>query len=223
MLSPEAYLTAARALFREAGKPDVAQGQMAYMRNQFEFFGLKMPAWKALTKSFLQENGLPEGENLKNLVRLCFEDEHRELHYFAITCVEKSIRKQPADFIYFLEEMIDTRSWWDSVDWINKLVGIHFQRYPELIVPVTERWLDSGNMWLQRVCLIFQLAYKENTDQELLFEYIRRLSGSKAFFIQKAAGWALRDYSKRNPTAVRAFIDSTPLPALTVREGGKYC
>jgi 3-methyladenine DNA glycosylase AlkD len=218
MLDATEYYKLVRDTFREYGNPEIAQGQMKYMRHQFEYFGLKMPQWTALTKVLHQEQGLPEGEGLKQLARLCFADDHREMHYFALETVQKSLKKQAPDFIEFLEELILTRSWWDTVDWISKLVGIHFLRYPELIVPVTERWMDSGNFWLQRVCLIFQLAYKEKTNAELMFGYVRRIADSKEFFLQKGAGWALRQYSRTNPEAVRAFVENTRLAALTRRE-----
>jgi len=217
-MSPTAYYQHVRDLFREEGNPDMAQMQMQYMRNQYEFFGLKMPQWKALTTTLHKELGLPEGEDLKALARLCFEDDHREMHYFALQTVEKALKKQPVEFIEFLEELILTRSWWDTVDWVNKLVGLHFLRFPELKKPVTERWMASGNIWLQRVSMIFQLTYKDKTDAALLFDYVRRLAGSKEFFIQKGAGWALRQYSKTNPEAVRQFVESTPLAPLTRRE-----
>ena len=215
------YYQLVRDTFRKNGKPDVAEGQMAYMRHQFEYFGLKMPAWTALTKDILREKGLPEGADLQELARLCFDDEHREMQYFALELVQRSLKKQPPEFINFLEELILKKSWWDSVDWIAKLVGIHFRRYPELIKPVTERWMASGELWLQRVCLIFQLTYKEETDAELLFEYVRQVAGSKEFFLQKGAGWALRQYSKTDPEAVRDFLENQEVSALTRREGGR--
>lgn len=222
-LSPDTYYHLVREAFRAQGKPDVAEGQMAYMRHQFAYFGLKMPAWTALTKDLLKTHGLPEGTALQALVRLCFADEHREMQYFALECVQKSMKKQPAGFIHFLEELICSKSWWDTVDWMaTKMVGVHFQRHPELIRPVTERWMASGQLWLQRVCLIFQLKYKEKTDTELLFRYIRQVAGSKEFFLQKGAGWALREYSKTNPEAVRHFLAETAVAPLTRREGGKY-
>jgi 3-methyladenine DNA glycosylase AlkD len=78
--------------------------------------------------------------------------------------------------------------------------------------------MDSGDMWLQRVCMIFQLTYKDKTNADLLFEYVRRLAGSKEFFLQKGAGWALRQYSRSNPEAVRQFVESHRLAPLTRRE-----
>ena len=221
-ITPEAYYQLVKSRFQAAGDPATAQGQMAYMRHQFDFFGLKMPAWMSLTKAIHAEYGVPDTEALQALVRLCFADEHREMHYFAIETTQKVLRKQEADFILFLEEIILTQSWWDTVDWINKLVGLHFKQYPALIGPVTGRWMASGQMWLQRVCLIFQLPYKGKTDFALLSGYILRLAGSKEFFIQKAAGWALRQYARTDADAVRAFVAAHPLPALTRREALRH-
>ena len=222
MLNPQEYLQHVKSSFQAAGDPERARGQMAYMRNQFEYYGLKAPEWVALSKRIFAEKGIPEGKALKTLVRLCMDDEYREVNYFALEMVQKVQKKQPEAFIEFFEELITTRSWWDTVDWLSKLVGIHFRRFPHLIAPVTERWMASGNMWLQRVCLIFQLTYKEKTDTELMFRFILELQDSKEFFIQKAAGWALRQYSKTDPEAVKAFIEAHPgLAPLTKREGLK--
>jgi 3-methyladenine DNA glycosylase AlkD len=143
------------------------------------------------------------------------------MHYFGLETLEKTLKKQPSECIDFLEELICTRSWWDTVDWINKLVGLHFRKYPALIQPVTERWMASGNIWLQRICLIFQLTYKDKTDTALLFKYVERVAGSKEFFLQKGAGWALRQLAKTNPEAVVSFVEKTRLAPLTRREALK--
>ena len=212
----------ARDLFRKHGNPEVAQGQMAYMRHQFEYFGLKMPAWTALSKQFHSQHGLPDGEDLKTMARLCFEDDHRELHYFALETVQKKLKTQAPEFIDFLEELVLTRSWWDTVDWLNKLIGQHFLRFPDLTKPVTARWVTSDNIWLQRLSMIFQLNYKEKTDAARLFDHISQLSRSKEFFVQKGAGWALRQYARTNPKAVWHFVQTTPLAPLTKREALKH-
>jgi 3-methyladenine DNA glycosylase AlkD len=215
---PSEYFQLVYNALQAQGDPERAQQQMRYMRHQFEFFGLGMPRWMAIAKQIHAEEGIPDGGNLKTLVRLCFDDDHREMHYFALETVQKTLKKQDPEFIYFLEELICTCSWWDSVDWLAKLVGIHFKSHPALIQAVTARWMASGNIWLQRVSIIFQLSYKEKTDAELMFGYIRRLALSKEFFIQKAAGWALRQYSRTNPIAVAHFVATTQLAPLTKRE-----
>lgn len=221
-MQPESYFSHVRDTFREKGDPEIAQMQMWYLRHQFDFFGLKMPRWMALTREIHRQSGLPQGEDLKTLVRLCFSDDHREMQYFALETVQKALAGQDPDFIYFLEELITTKSWWDTVDWIAKLAGMHFRRFPALIQPVTEVWMATDNIWLQRVCLIFQLMYREKTDKALMFAYIRKLSGSKEFFIQKAAGWALRQYSKTDPEAVVDFVQNNRLAPLSKREALRW-
>lgn len=189
------------------------------MKNHFDFFGMKAPTWLPILKTTFKEQGILEGEELRDFVTTCFEDDCREMQYAAIEMVQKGIKKQPEDFILILEYMIVTKSWWDSVDWIATLVGIHFQRYPHLIVPTTERWMESGYLWLQRICIIFQLKYKEKTDLELLSKYILAVANSKEFFLQKASGWALRDLSRKKPDFVIGFVAKNPqLPPLTKRE-----
>lgn len=221
-IAPDAYAAQVRALFQAQGDPTVAEGQMAYMRHKFAFYGLKMPAWMALTKKIHAEYGLPDGEDLEALVRRCFADEHREMHYFALESLQKRLKTQPSDVIHLIADLICTQSWWDTVDWLSKLAGLHFQRFPALTRPVTEAWMASGNLWLQRSCLIFQRLYRDKTDAALLFDYVRRLANSPEFFLQKGAGWALREYSKTDPDAVVAFIRKEKLAPLTRREGLKW-
>ena len=133
------------------------------------------------------------------------------------------MKKNEENFIAFYEELIKTKSWWDSVDWIRKMVGVHFQKFPHLIIPTTSEWMASGNIWLQRICLIFQLTYKEETDFDLMKKYILQLANSKEFFIQKGAGWALRQYSKTNSNGVLEFVEENQqLAPLTKREALKW-
>ena len=56
----------------------------------------------------------------------------------------------------------------------------------------------------------------------MLFDYILRAKDSEEFFIQKGAGWALRDHSKSNPDEVVDFIKNNKLKPLTKREGLKW-
>ena len=217
-LAPEQYTELIRTVFREKGRHETARGQMAYMKDHFPFFGLKMQEWMGLTKAHIEQYGLPTGTDLEEVIRRSYRDEYRELHYFALEITQRCLKNQPAEWINMLEYLIVNNSWWDSVDWIAKLVGMHFQRFPELIEPVTSRWMASGNMWLQRGCLIFQLKFREKTDTVLLFKYLQMVAPSKEFFLQKGSGWALRQYSRTDPEAVRLFVESNKLAPLTRRE-----
>lgn len=110
-------------------------------------------------------------------------------------------------------------SWWDTVDFIAiKLIGAYFKKYPEQRNPIVKKWLASNNTWLQRSFVIFQMLQKEKLDKKFLAYVINSLLGSKEFFINKAIGWALRDYSKTNPEWVEDFANRTALHSLSRRE-----
>jgi len=119
--------------------------------------------------------------------------------------------------------LIINKSWWDTVDYIaSNLVGPYFRIYPEKIAPVTSHWMESRNMWLQRTCLLFQLKYRGDTDTGLLTGFIEQLKDSKEFFIRKAIGWSLREYSKTNPEFVISFVRNNHLSGLSEREALKW-
>jgi 3-methyladenine DNA glycosylase AlkD len=129
----------------------------------------------------------------------------------------------PSEFIDTIETLLTTNSWWDTVDTLaSHTVGTHFRRSPEIKELTLSKWRKSENIWLRRTCLLFQLNYKEETDFDLLGGIILENLGQKEFFINKAIGWALREYSKSNPEWVRNYLAGHQLQLLSVREASKY-
>jgi 3-methyladenine DNA glycosylase AlkD len=218
---PEAYLDIVVKSFLSAGDPVRAEQQRAYMRNKFEYCGLGAPQWMAMSKEIFGKHGMYTGKQLKAFVMLCYDQEYREVQYVALEMMQRMLPMQEKSWIRVLEKCIITNSWWDSVDWLAKLVGIHFKKYQELQHDYSHKWIASDNMWLQRVAIIHQLLYKEKTDEKLLFDMIKRVADSKEFFLQKACGWALRQHAKTNPKSVEKFLAKHKVSKLTMREAMK--
>ena len=205
--------------FAAHADPATAEGQKAYMKHKFEFYGLKSPLRKELQKPFLQKAALPPQTQLPEIIKSFWETPARETQYFAQELLLKYARSFSEKELALMEYMVTTKSWWDTVDYIaSNCIGCYFKKHPDQIRPVTGRWMDSGNMWLQRSALLFQLKYKDQLDTELLEELINPLLGSKEFFINKAIGWALRQHSKTDPVWVQDFADRTPLAPLSRKE-----
>ncbi|MBO9130665.1 DNA alkylation repair protein [Bacillus sp. 165] len=217
------YVQALQAQFEPHRNAEKAAPMEKYMKNHFPFLGISMPERTILLREFLKENGKPDNEELETIVRELWSFPEREYHYIALGLLEKSIKKADESIVPLLEYIITTNSWWDSVDTIaTRDVGVLFAAHPHLISKYISKWMASGNMWLQRICLLFQLRYKQNTDTELLFSLIEQLSDSKEFFIQKAIGWALREYAKTNAAAVWQFAETHHLAPLSKREALKH-
>jgi 3-methyladenine DNA glycosylase AlkD len=208
-------------IFYQNTNKENAEPMSLYMRSLFPFLGLKKPERVALSKDFLRSRK-DDTEVDWEFISKCYEKEEREFQYLAIDYLEK-VRDLliPSDIIK-IEELITTKSWWDTVDAINRLVGYLAKKYPQLKEDNITEWVDSDNIWLNRISIIFQLKFKEETDTEFLIRAILTNSYKGEFFIDKAIGWALREYSKTNREWVKDFIENNPLSKLSVREGSKY-
>jgi len=216
------YIKPLAESFEKNRNPEDAAAQKRYMKGQFEFYGIRTPVRKELVKLHIAEYGLPGGDILEDVIRSCWEQPERDFQSAGINLLVRMSKKLEKDIVLLLEYLVTNKSWWDTVDGLaGWIVGDLFKKYPELIVPVTSGWMDSENVWLQRTCILFQLKYKKDTDLELLYGFIDRLSGSKVFWIQKAIGWILREYSKTDPGEVIRYVGSHQLAPLSKREALK--
>lgn len=217
------YLEPLKEKFREAENPVKALQMQNYLKGQFSFYGIQKPVKTIIEKEFFKTYGLPSREKLFEVVFELWQLPEREYQHTAIMILQKFEKQLEEGDIINIEKLIVSKSWWDSVDGLSAWIcGQYFKKFSHQIKPVTQKWINSGNIWLQRSSLLFQLKYKMSTDTELLSDYIVVLSGSKEFFIRKAIGWVLREYSKVNPEWVRHFISTHKLSPLSYREASKY-
>ena len=218
----EYYFAELTKAFEKNSDPARAAGAKAYMRNISDFYGLASPTRKLLVKEFIAKSGLPRYDQLEELVHYAWEQPQREWQYTALEITEKFVKKADTNLIDLSEWIITNKSWWDSVDFVApNIAGMLFQKYPEVKMHYIEKWLQSGNLWLQRSCLIHQLKYNKSTDQALLFTLCERLADHPDFFIRKAIGWSLRQYSKTSPEAVMDFVHNHKLSNLSTKEALK--
>ena len=216
------YVSEVETAFKNHADPENAEGQKAYMRNQFDFLGIKSPIRKEIQQSFLRKKNLPPKEELENIVKSLWDKPQREFQYFALELADKYTRQVEAEDIILFEWMVTHKSWWDTVDFVApRLIGDYFKLFPDLRDKKVEAWLNSENRWLMRSALLFQLKYNAKLDTLFLEHVINSLLGSKEFFINKAIGWILRQYSKSHPQWVIDFVNRTNLDPLSRREALK--
>ena len=218
------YVKKIKSIYQKNAEPSQAATMKKYMRDQFEYLGIKTPQAKALQKEFYAEHGLPEISELDTIIFDLWKLPQREYKYVAMGLMDKFEKKLQADFIETVEHLIVTGSWWDTVDLIaTHQVGTIFKEYPKVKAKYLKKWRKSDNFWLRRTTILFQLLYKQETDFDLLCDLIRENLGSDEFFINKAIGWALRQYAKTDPTAVKNFVKATKeLHPLSRREAMKH-
>lgn len=208
-------------VFKAAADPKKALPMERYMRNRFPFLGIPKPQRALLLKGWLRE--VKKSERIDwDFLRHLYSLPEREYHYLVYDYLFALRPLLKASDMEELEYFIVERSWWETVDSLSSnIIGYMVQNHPG-VKPVIRRWIHSDNLWLRRSAILCQLRSKGDTDLDLLEEAIINGKDTGEFFLNKAIGWALRNYSKQDPAYVQSFIARTPLHPLSVREGSKY-
>lgn len=205
--------------FESVRIPEKAVWMKGYMKDLFEFYGVPAPQRKVIFSQLKPELKEFSIDELFDLAEALWCSEYRELHYLAIDILQWKKKYIRVDHLPRVKQLIEINSWWDSVDAIaSHLVGHILSLDRDLQLKTSASWLASDDIWLQRSIIIHQLRYKEKFDEKLLFDSILSVLPTKEFFLQKAAGWALRSYAKYEPQSVLNFVDTHELPKLTERE-----
>ena len=211
-----------KAKFEAIANPDQAIPMAKYMRNQFEFYGIKSQARKIAEKDLITQAKKAKQVEWESLAQI-WDDPHREMQYFVADYLMGMVRFMTYENLPKMKKFVTTKQWWDTIDTLVKVygkVGLKDKRVDALMLT----WSTDEDFWLRRVAIEYQLLRKDKLKPDLLATIIENNLGSDEFFVNKAIGWALRDYSKTNPAWVQAFIEShqTGLSKLSIREGSKY-
>lgn len=212
-----------KTVYQSKSNKEAALKMAAYMKNQFPFLGVHSPQRTELNKVILAQFGKPDLVDIEPLVYALWDLPEREYQYFAIALLNKIKNELSPSHIEFILDLIKSKSWWDTIDALAPgCIGSILYNYPDLQKEYIDNWVSSDNIWINRTAILFQLKYKEETDFELLKSIILSLSHKKDFFVKKAIGWALREYSKKEAILVEEFISNSDLQPLSIKEGMKY-
>jgi 3-methyladenine DNA glycosylase AlkD len=193
------------------------------MRNQFEYLGVSMPDHRAAVAPLLKRFSPADGEELRMAAEGLWQMREREYQYVATGLLGRYQAILTLDDLPWLLGLVQSKSWWDTVDAPVKTIGPVVRRAG----PRGKRAMDAAvkhdNFWVRRIAMLHQLGLRGEVDTERLFRYAELLAVEKEFFIRKAIGWALRDYAWHDWRAIEKFLKTTQigLCGLTVREASK--
>lgn len=199
-----------------------ARQMSKYMLNKFEYIGIKTPERRKIFKNFFKEYKNEEKIDWE-FVNKCWENKYREFQYVAADYLKNMKDKLTRDDIPKLKQLILKKSWWDTIDNLDMTIGALALKDSNVNKILLE-WSIDENIWLRRIAIDYQLLRKEKTNTKLLEKILKNNLGQAEFFINKAIGWALRDYSKTNPEWVKNFIEKNKekMAKLSIKEASKY-
>lgn len=210
-------------LFQSGANPRNSVQMSAYMKNRFPFFGIKSPERRIITREWQKTFTISSESELLNLSKELWKLDQREYQYAGTGILKKHKKILTSKSLKKLKYLICTKSWWDTVDTMaSHPIGQIVLNFPE-IGQTMDSWINDENMWVRRTAILHQLQFKTKTDKKRLFHYCEKCMDEKEFFIRKAIGWALRQYSYSNMEAVLDFVHSHEgkLSTLSKREALK--
>jgi 3-methyladenine DNA glycosylase AlkD len=195
----------------------------AYMRGQFEYFGISAPLLRAAIKPLIRSFAPVDSTNLRGGAQALWQMRQREYQYVAVDLLGRHSAVLGVDDLQWLIELAQEKSWWDTVDALAKVVGKVVRASGVKGQRQMDRAIRAGDFWVRRIAMLHQLGWRGNTDTVRLFKFAGLLAPEKEFFIRKAVGWALRDFAWHDWRAVEEFLIASQgkLSGLTVREAGK--
>ncbi len=190
----------------------------AYMKDQFDYMGLTAPARKVAIKDVFAGFRLSKSD-LLSFTKQAWESKYREMQYVAMDLLRRQIKDLTVDDMPMLESLLLNKSWWDTVDGLAvHPIGQTLKKDPVSKSTWVNRWADSDNLWLRRTAILHQLKYKDKVDLDLMEITLDKANGTSEFFLNKAIGWMLREYSRIDADYVLDFCERKTLSTLSRRE-----
>ena len=209
-------------------EPEKAAGQQRYMKSAMPFMGVRIPVMRKTARTAFDGDPPASFDEWRAaILALWHEATYREERYAAIELAvhRPCSRWLTMESVPLLEELVVDGAWWDYVDRIAPAGLGHILATEPTPMSVTMRaWARDENIWRRRAAILCQLGRKREMDLALLYDCIGASAGHGEFFVQKAMGWALRDFSRTDPDEVRRYVAAMgpALPRLTQREALKH-
>lgn len=200
-----------------------APQMQAYMKTDQPFYGVQSKLRRQIFRDAIKKYPVTSRETWETLILELWNGTQREEMYQALEVAERYKKYHDESAWNLFEKLLRSATNWDTVDWLaSNLIGKLVYKYRHFEKELW-KWSKDDNFWVRRASLLSHLKHKEKTNIKLLSQTILKLAHEKEFFIRKAIGWVLRQYSYTDPIWVSQFVEryENKLSGLSKREALK--
>lgn len=197
-----AELEQIRAKLFSLGNKERAENSKRYLKSNYEFYGMKVPEMRKIIKEY---KNLDFYSALNLFDELWKSGNHEEMNC-ALYLLSHYVDKHPLEIWKFLLERLDKAKSWDHIDDLSThILGKILAERLDLMSEV-KKLGESRNPWFRRTSIVSTYPLIKKNKIELTLRLAEKLAYDDDVYVQKGAGWMLREAGKKNRFAVREFI-----------------
>jgi 3-methyladenine DNA glycosylase AlkD len=188
-------------LFSLADKERAENGKR-YLKSSYEFYGLKVPEMRKVMKEYRNMDFY----SMLNLFDELWKSGNHEEMNCALYLISYYVKEHPMEIWKFLLERIEKAKSWDHIDEMSShsLGKILLERID--LMNDIKKLSESRNPWLRRASIVSTCQLIGKNKIELTLRLAEKLVYDNDIYVQKGAGWMLREAGKKNRLVVREFI-----------------
>lgn len=170
------------------------------------FYGVPKPILGAIASEigkFIQRNST----RAKGLLGLLWAEGSFEARQIAGKSLEKFGPNNPKVALDFVSSAVPDLDNWSVCDNLA-MFGVEpiVYSHPEIVLPLTEKYVKSRNKWTRRFGVVTLRGYKRVKTTRKVFRILDRVMEDGDKDVRKAVSWVLREMTKRNPDEVADFL-----------------
>jgi 3-methyladenine DNA glycosylase AlkD len=184
------------------GNKERAINEKKYLKSPYFFYGLKVPEIRSLVKNYKEI----EFSSAARLFQQLWDSGNHEEMSLALFLLRKFVKKNQMEVWKIILENIGKAKTWDHIDELSShLLGEILNENYGLVKDIKEL-SESINPWARRASIISTCFLIKNNKIDLTLRLAEKLVYDKDIYVQKGAGWMLREVGKKNRLALREFL-----------------
>jgi 3-methyladenine DNA glycosylase AlkD len=203
---PKEFTKGLQELLKSYVDRDATKNYQRIIPDTGKFFGVPLPILRVVAAeigNFIQK----EPTEAPPLLETIWTEGSFEARQIAGKCLEKFGPKNPEMCLDFVSSVLPDLDNWSVCD-NPAMFGVEPIVYsnPELVLPLSEKWIKSENKWIRRFGVVTLRGYKRIQTTNEVFKILDMVMEDKDKDIKKAMSWVLREITKKNPDKVAEFL-----------------
>jgi 3-methyladenine DNA glycosylase AlkD len=190
---PEEFTKGLQELFQVLVDREATSNYQRIIPDTGKFYGVPKPILWVIA-SEIGKSIQKEPEKAQGLLRVIWAEGSFEARQIAGKSLERFGPKNPRICLDFVSSALPDLDNWSVCDSLA-MYGVEPVVYcsPELVLPLSEEWIQSTNKWIRRFGVVTLRGYKRVKATDRVFELLDMVMADKDRDVKKAVSWILRE------------------------------